>query len=304
MSKPRVLVIGGGPSDEREISSLSSKAVFDALKSQAYSVEYYDWDGSIDWLQDNLARFDVVLPILHGAGGEDGVIQKILEDASIPYLGSNSEVSKLCFDKKASRIRITELGIVVPDGAVVTMSEYQTHPLYSQPHVLKPYNGGSSIDTYILANPSDRPNKLVEASFSKHHTMLLEQFIKGIEITVPVLGGVCLPTIEIHPPKSGTFDYANKYNGATTELCPAQSLTKDQQKTVNDIALRIYTAFGCRHLARIDMIVTKDTVYVLEVNTLPGMTEKSLFPKASAAIGMDFNTLAVKLLELSQKGDG
>ncbi len=304
MPKPKILVIGGGPSDEREISSLSSKAVFDALKSQAYLVEYYDWDGSTDWLQDNLAQFDVVLPILHGAGGEDGVIQKILEQADVPYLGSSSEVSKLCFNKKTSRLQMAKLGVTVPSGAVVTAAEYQVHPLFHQPHVLKPYNGGSSIDTYILADPDDRPDMLVEESFNKHHTMLLEEFIKGIEITVPVLDGVYLPTIEIHPPKNGTFDYVNKYNGATIELCPAESLTNEQQEMANDLAQKIYTSFGCRHLARVDMIVTSDTVYVLEINTLPGMTEKSLFPKATAAIGMDFKALAVRLVELAQKGDG
>lgn len=303
MTKPSVLVIGGGPSEEREISSLSSKAVYNALKSLTYKVEYFDWDGSTVWLKDNLKRFDVVLPILHGEGGEDGVIQKILEDADVLFLGSKSEVSKLCFDKGLSREKMKRLGIMVPDGELVNESEYQNHPLIKQPHVLKPYNGGSSIDTYILADPKDRPAKLVAESFKKHTTMLLEQYIDGVEITVPMLGGKCLPIIEIHPPKNGTFDYVNKYNGATQELCPAESLSLEQQTIAKDYALKIYNDFGCRHLARIDMIVTPDNIYVLEVNTLPGMTERSLFPKSPAAIGMDFSSLVVQLVELAQKGD-
>ena len=133
--------------------------------------------------------------------------------------------------------------------------------------------------------------------------MLLEQYIDGVEITVPMLGGKCLPIIEIHPPKNGTFDYVNKYNGATQELCPAESLSLEQQTIAKDYALKIYNDFGCRHLARIDMIVTPDNIYVLEVNTLPGMTERSLFPKSPAAIGMDFSSLVVQLVELAQKGD-
>lgn len=304
MSKPTVLVIGGGPSEERVISSLSSKAVFGALESQGYQVEYYDWDGSRQWLNDNLSRFDVVLPILHGAGGEDGIIQKILEDAKAVYLGSNSEVSALCFDKTRSLQKMLDLGITIPEGQIVTHEQYKAHPLYNVPHVLKPYDGGSSIDTYILSDPKDRPEELIEQSFTKHPKMLIEQFIEGVEITVPILDGELMPIIEICPPKNGTFDYINKYNGATIELCPARHLTLEQQNIANDWALKIYRSFGCRHLARIDMIVAEDDIYVLEVNTLPGMTDKSLYPKSPAAIGIDFKALVVRLVELAQKGGG
>lgn len=304
MSKLKILVIGGGPSEERVISSLSSKAVFDSLEYQGYPVEYFDWDGSTKWFTENLSRFDIVLPVLHGAGGEDGVIQKILEDARVSYLGSNSQVSELCFDKTRSLKKMSNLGITIPEGEIVTLNEYKAHSLYNAPHVLKPFDGGSSIDTYILADPKDRPEELIVQSFKKHPTMLVEQFIEGVEITVPILDGELLPTIEIRPPKNGTFDYINKYNGATIELCPAEHLSQQQQQIANEWALKIYRSFGCRHLARIDMIVANDNIYVLEVNTLPGMTDKSLFPKASAAIGINFDALVVRLVELAQKGDG
>lgn len=302
MSKTKVLVIGGGPSPEREIALLSSKAVFDALDSKTYDKEFYDWDGSVEWLHENLVRFEVVLPILHGAGGEDGTIQRILESANMPYLGSGSVVSELCFDKTRALQELQNHKVLVPEGTAVSYTEYQDHPLKMRPHVLKPHQGGSSIDTFILSDPSDAPHKQIEESFATYGTMLLEEYVDGIEITAPILNGAVFPIIEIQPPKNGTFDYTNKYNGKTKELCPPENLDQRIQKQASIIALKVYKILGCRHLARIDMIVRDDTIYVLEANTMPGMTSQSLFPKSFAAANIEFPALVETLVELVQKG--
>ncbi|MCA9308740.1 D-alanine--D-alanine ligase [Candidatus Saccharibacteria bacterium] len=302
MSKTRVLVIGGGPSPEREIALLSSKAVFSALDGDKYDKEFYDWDGSSEWLENNLAEFDVVLPILHGVGGEDGTVQAIIEDAGVAYLGSDAKTSALCFDKDRTLTKLREASIQIPEGDTVTYTQYRDHPLAREPHVLKPFKGGSSIDTFIISDVFEIPHDQIKASFAKYETMLLEDYIDGVEITVPILNGATFPIIEIQPPKNGTFDYINKYNGKTRELCPPQNVSKELQKQANGIAMNAYKTLGCRHLARIDMIVRDDIIYTLEVNTLPGMTSQSLFPKSFASIGISFPDLVQTLVELVQKG--
>jgi len=298
MSKLRILVIGGGPSREREISLLSSKAVFDALQHTDYDTTFYDWDGTPQWLINNLSKFDLVLPVLHGEAGEDGQIQKLLEQNNVRYLGSNSEVSRLCFDKQAARQKLTEIEIRVPEGQVVSLERYSNHLLRTKPHVLKPFDGGSSIDTYILPSGIKDLTDNIAESFERYEQMLLEEYIDGTEITVSLLNGEAMPVIEIQPPKNGTFDYINKYNGKTLELCPPENLSTATQKVAQNIAKKIYTAFGCRHLARIDMIVLGDDIYTLEVNTLPGMTSQSLYPKSLAVAGYDFDRLVATLITL------
>lgn len=302
MSKPAVLVIGGGLSPEREIALLSSKAVYEALDGAKYDAEFYDWDGTAEWLESNLERFDVVLPILHGVGGEDGTIQAILENAGVAYLGSNARTSALCFDKDRTLTKLREMGIQIPEGDTVTYAQYKDHPLAREPHVLKPFNGGSSIDTFIISDASEIPHDQIEASFAKYETMLLEQYIDGVEITAPILSGDTFPIVEIQPPKNGTFDYINKYNGKTRELCPPENLTVQLQKQASIIAANVYKSLGCRHLARVDMIVSGNDIYTLEINTLPGMTSQSLYPKSFASVGIEFPALVETLVELVQKG--
>lgn len=298
MPKPRILVIGGGPSPERDIALLSSKAVFDAVDKELYEVVFYDWDGSSQWLDAHLKSFDLVLPILHGVGGEDGTIQRVLEAAKVPFLGSGSEVSALCFDKQQTRQKMQQLGVRTPAGDTITFAQYKSHELTQGPHVLKPINGGSSIDTYIITDDHDSSIEAIAESFRTHGTMLLEQYISGIEITVPVLGENLLPTIEIQPPENGTFDYINKYNGKTREICPPENISENEQRIANQCARTIFNGVGCRHLARIDMIVHQGDVYVLEVNTIPGLTSQSLYPKAAAEAGLSFEQLVERFITM------
>lgn len=302
MSKPKILVVGGGPSLEREISLISSKAVFNTLEEAGHQVTFYDWDGTTTWLDAHVAEFDVVFPILHGRGGEDGGIQALLENHVVPFLGSSSEVSKLCFDKKRTLALLESINVKIPRGDTVTLAQYKKHPLTTTAHVLKPFKGGSSIDTYVLRSPADQPLEQIEKSFSKYESMLLEEYIDGIEITVPILNNEPLPVIEIQPPKNGVFDYANKYNGKTAEFCPPKNVSQALQREVQDLALKIHTALGCRHLSRIDMIIVEEKPYVLEVNTIPGMTAQSLYPKSAAVYGLDFSQLVENFVTMATKG--
>lgn len=296
-----VLVIGGGISAEREISLQSSKAVLSAAGEAGHQAQYYDWDGSERWLLEHVSEFDVVLPILHGAGGEDGKVQDVLERTHIPFLGSGSTASALCFDKEKSLEVLAAHGIRIPKGKVVTYADYKSCELFHRPHILKPSDGGSSVDTFIYRDIRQRDLAAVEAAFAKHKTLLLEEFIAGSEITVPILAGRELPIIEIIPPPNGVFDYENKYNGRTQELIPAVHVNADIQKRAQICGVKIHQLFGCRHLSRVDMIVRGNDLYVLEINTMPGMTAQSLFPKAAAAAGLSFPRLVDYFITIAAK---
>ena len=301
MTRSKVLVIGGGPSLEREIALLSAKAVYEALKNQDFDVVFYDWDGKTDWLDINLSTYDVVLPILHGKGGEDGEIQSILERSNAKFLGSRSQISALCFDKDKTLKKLQTIGCDVPAGYTVDFDQYLSSPLSKKAHVLKPFKGGSSIDTYIFNVATKVPIKQIEQSFNKYDSMLLEEYINGIEITVPILDGKALQVIEIHPPKNGVFYYSNKYNGKTEDYCPPKNLSPDQISQAKSLGEMIHSKFGCSHLSRIDMIYVSGKFYVLEINTMPGMTSQSLYPKAARAEGISFDDLVVKFVELTQR---
>lgn len=292
----KVLVIGGGISDERPVSLRSAAAVQKALAIN-YETELYDWDGTETWLSQNYHRFDVVFPVLHGVGGEDGQIQAILENLQCRYVGTDAEHSRLCMDKHKTRSMLMAAGVVMPEGQVLDLSQYRAYSLYDKPHVLKPVDGGSSIDTFIFPDLLKRDNNLIEQAFSKHHKLLCEQFIEGQEITAPVLEGQELPVIEIIPPEGGTFDYKNKYNGTTQELCPPQNVPEELQQQAKELAQRCHLVMGCRDLSRTDIMVSGGRLYVLEINTMPGMTDQSLFPRAALQAGLDMAQLTNYLIQ-------
>lgn len=295
----RVLIIGGGISDEREISSRSAKAVFNAVNPE-YQKFLYDWDGTEDWLLENAPHYDVALPILHGVGGEDGQIQRLLEKAGIAYLGSDVAASELCIDKVKTQAVLAQNGINVPEQAVVNENEYQSHPIANGPHVLKPILGGSSIDTYVCKQGRINGEK-VAASFAKYQTMILERCIIGPEITVPVLDGYDLPVIEIIPGNE-FFDYETKYDGSSQEICGPESIDADVQKHAQAVAKKCHEILGCRHLSRVDILLDESkTPYVIEINTMPGLTDQSLFPKAAAHIGMSMPELVEYFVQLAAK---
>ncbi|PID98744.1 D-alanine--D-alanine ligase [Candidatus Saccharibacteria bacterium] len=291
-----VCVICGGTSDERDVSLRSGAAVAEALKSVGHDVDVYD----VDVKDNTLQRFDVVFPVLHGKGGEDGVIQKRLETAGVCFVGTGSTASALCMDKTRYREAMIAAGIKMPAGVVVTAASFAASPLSQRPYVLKPVNGGSTIDTLIVHSPPHNDTAALAEVFAKHTNLLLEELITGTEITVGVFGGDALPVIEIIPPEGADFDYANKYNGKTQELCPPQHVSTEQQQAAQALALQVHALAGCRDMSRTDFIIDESgVIYLLETNTIPGMTAQSLYPKMAAAAGIDFPSLCDRLVHMA-----
>ena len=296
----KVVVLGGAISPERQVSLRSAKAVTEAAQTAGHEVAFADPADGLEILDD--LRDAVVLPILHGKNGEDGVIQKELEARSLPFLGSDSASSIACFDKWTTRLELTSAGILMPKAALVDEKSYNTSALAKSHHVLKIVHGGSSIGTLVVRKDEDEDEQAVSEIFAMEDKAVLEQLIEGTEITVPVLDGKALPVIEIIPPVGGEFDYDNKYNGRTQELCPPKSLSQEVQARAQALAEQVYKIMGARHLARVDMMIDGDSkIYVLEINTMPGMTGASLYPKSAAVAGYDMPALVNKFIELVRR---
>jgi D-alanine-D-alanine ligase len=212
-------------------------------------------------------------------------------------LGADSKVSKLCFDKEEFKKLLDKLSILSPRYEIVNPDSLASSDLLKKPYVLKPIDGGSSIDTLIIR---DLSQKIDMSIFDRHPNMLLEELIEGSEITVPVLGEKALPVIEIIPPEGGEFDYENKYNGATKELCPPEHISEENQLKAQDIAEQVHNAAGVRHLSRTDIMIDNNNQHwVLELNTMPGMTSQSLYPKSAAHAGIDMRQLVEQFLNMT-----
>lgn len=291
-----VLVIYGGNSSEREISLKSGVNVGEALKQAGHNVTYFDPASGVHKLSDSLVGVDVAFPILHGKGGEDGYIQKALELEDVPYVGSSSEVSAACFDKWDTAQTATE--IIFPKSELVSDSTIMKSDLITKAFVIKPRSEGSSVDTFIVKNVNEFDLESLKPIFKKYNNeLLIEQYIEGTEITVGILGDEALPVIEVIPPDGQEFDFINKYNGATKELCPPVSVPKDIKIKAQEIALKLHNIMGCRYFSRTDMIIDQNNaIYTLEINTLPGMTKQSLFPKAAQAKGYSMEKLVDLLI--------
>jgi D-alanine-D-alanine ligase len=293
----KVLVLGGGYSPERAVSLRSAKAVADAARAAGFDVLEADPAGGIGLL-DGIAKDTIVLPILHGKNGEDGWIQAQLEKRGLPFLGTGSEASKKCFDKWLTRVDLEAAGIPMPKAERVSKNDYHEHEFFRQPHVLKILHGGSSIGTLIVRDGHASEDE-IEEIFAMEKDAVIEQLIEGTEATVPVLDQSALTPLEIRPPAEGEFDYENKYNGLTAELCPPESITHDVQEKIKELAEQVHQVMEARHLSRVDIMLDKNNQpYVLEINTMPGMTNQSLFPKSAAAAGMDMPTLVKKFVDM------
>jgi len=294
----KILVLSGGNSPERQVSLRSGKSVSAALEESGHNVRHYDPANGYAGLDDFIGQVDVVFPILHGAGGEDGEIQKELDARGFKYLGSDAKASELCFDKVATKDLLDKLGMLTPRSEIVGSSEFETSPIKaSGRYVLKPIEGGSTIDSFIVKDAADQVELDI---FNQYPKMLLEELIEGNEITVPVLGDKALPVIEIIPPAGKDFDYENKYNGQTQELCPPKNINSELQSQAQEIAEKLHRAAGVRHLSRTDIIIDSDNkLWVLEINTMPGMTDQSLFPKAAAVSGVSMSALVDRFVQMA-----
>lgn len=300
MLMANVIVLAGGDSDEREISLLSGAAVAAALQTAGHNVTTIDPSDGLDTQLATLQQCDVVFPALHGKYGEDGGVQQFLEEHKILFVGSDSKASRLCFDKDEYTKLLAERGIFVPRTQLVDLVSFEQSDLIKKPFVLKPNDGGSSIDTFIVRDVATFDRRDVEGAFERHTTLLLQELIEGVETTVSVLGNTPLAVVEIIPPQDGEFDYENKYNGKTQELCPPLHVSLEAQQAAQALAKTIHDATGCRDMSRTDIIITLDMrLCVLETNTIPGLTDQSLFPKAAAQAGIPMPQLCDQLVRFA-----
>lgn len=306
MGKLRIALISGGWSREREVSLKSGDAVYSALDKDKYEVRRYDpRDDLIRLIQDS-GRIDLVMLFLHGKRGEDGSMQGLLDLLNLPYTGSGVLSSALAMNKALSKELFRNAGLKVPREMIISQGEdVNLQELFSalgRPAVIKPIAEGSSIGLRICGTEEE-----AAAAIGDTHAMgqevLAEEYVKGTEVTCPVLGNrnpEALPVIEIIPREEHQFfSYTAKYvPGASQEICPAR-LPIDVYGKVQEFAVLAHRVLGCRHLSRTDMIVAGRDVYVLETNTIPGMTENSLFPLAARTAGIPFSRLMDRLIDLA-----
>jgi D-alanine-D-alanine ligase len=311
MNKINVALLSGGISSEREVSVKGGDQVFEALDKDKYNITRYDPKYDLERLVADASGIDIALIILHGPYGEDGTVQGLLDLLSVPYQGSGVLGSALAMNKLLTK-QIYELsGIPSPPYLVARKTDNVTPGAYVEklglPLVIKPVVGGSSIGMSIVKSEEDIENAITLA-FENDDTVLIESYIQGTELTGGVLGNddlVSLPIIEIIPDKEYEyFDYEAKYTpGATQEICPAR-IDDTVEKKAKSYAKLAHKALFCNDYSRTDMIFQNGDIFVLETNTIPGMTETSLIPLAAKAAGFSFSGLLDKLIELSMKRNG
>jgi len=282
----------GGPGKERDVSLRSGAAVAKALRAAGARVE------EIDVTTANIAlpsSLDLAFNIIHGTFGEDGQLQSILHDRGIPYTGEGIEGSRTAFDKILSKEAFDRAGVPTSKWEKIRKGETPSLPL---PYVVKAPRQGSSVGVHIIRDAAALAAAL-EDCFQYGDEVLIESFFAGRELTVGILGGEALPVVEIVP-RDGFYDYDHKYtNGASEYFVPAP-LTDAESSSVQSTACAAHRALGLEVYSRVDILLAANgSMSVLEINTIPGMTELSLLPKAAAVAGLDFPTLCEEIAGLS-----
>lgn len=291
----KVTVLCGGPSDEREISLISGNAVAEGLRSMGHEVFVSDIG------PDNLSGLDrpadVIFPVLHGKFGESGELQDILEARGLPFVGSGAKASRLGMDKVEAKKVWQAAGLPTPKWQTIvgkTWNEKQLNGMLDSACVVKAIDSGSSIDVFICKARKDAQAALDQV-LAKHGRAMVEQYIEGPELTVGLLEEKPLAPIRIVP-KSAFFDYKAKYKASDTEHRFDTGLPADVIESCRELARRANAALGARDLGRIDIMVDGGNhPYLLEINTLPGFTPKSLLPEAAKHAGIDFGPLVDRL---------
>ena len=289
-----IAVLMGGYSTEREISLMSGKAVYKALLKN--NVECF----SFDLTEDNLEKlwfkeFDKAFIVLHGRGGEDGYIQSLLDKRKIPFTGSGVESSNLCMNKAHTKDVWLKHELPLSPSIVVTQGKPIDPIDFPLPWAVKPTMEGSSIGITKVENKNELDTAL-ELAWQYNDEALIEHWIEGDEYTVAILGNQALPSIKIISDHD-FYDYDSKYFSNKTEyLCPSD-LSDQQEKNIRTIAMKAFNLTGASGWSRVDFILDKDkNPYLLEINTVPGMTSHSLVPMAAKAAGMNFEQLVLKIL--------
>jgi D-alanine-D-alanine ligase len=305
MQKLTVALLAGGISSEREVSLNSGDQVYEALDKDKYDILRYDPKTDLPLLIQDAARIDVAMIILHGPYGEDGTVQGLLDLLHIPYQGSGVLGSSLAMNKAATKLMYEKAGIPAPAYEILgrhdTIDADACAGKFGLPLVVKPVVGGSSVGMTIVRSAADLPGA-VEKAFEFDSAVIVEAFVEGVELTGGVIGNRVLeafPIIEIIPDEAHDFfDYEAKYTaGVTQEICPAR-IDEELTLKAQAYAKKAHQALFCRGYSRTDMILKDREIYVLETNTIPGMTATSLLPQAAQAAGVDFTTLLDQLIEL------
>ena len=289
-----IAVLMGGYSAEREISLMSGKAVYKALLKN--NVECF----SFDLTDDNLGKlwikeFDKAFIVLHGRGGEDGYIQSLLDKRKVPFTGSGVEASNLCMNKAHTKDVWLKHELPLSPSIVATQGKPIDPIDFPLPWAVKPTMEGSSIGITKVENKNELDTAL-ELAWQYNNEALIEHWIEGDEYTVAILGNQALPSIKIMSDHD-FYDYDSKYFSNKTEyLCPSD-LSEQQEKNIRTIAMKAFNLTGASNWCRVDFILDKDkNPYLLEINTVPGMTSHSLVPMAAKAAGMNFEQLVLKIL--------
>jgi len=329
MKKVKVAIISGGPSSEHEVSVNSAKNVINNLSHRNFDILDIKISKEGIWVDQKTlnehseaeaieflkkSNVNLVFIILHGEYGEDGTIQKLFESHGLRYTGSNSVVSKIAMDKVDSSQILTAAKMNVPPFVSLNHEEWILSPdkyirealkSFSLPLVVKPTDRGSSVGTTIVFN-EETIQDAIELAFKSSNNVMIQKYIKGRELTCAVVENgdqdiALMPTEIIPNNEISFFDYKAKYvPGASLEVTPP-NLSKKMIKEIQDAALLAHAAIGCRHISRADFILSEGTLYILELNTIPGLTETSLLPKGAKASGIEFPLLLEIIIEAALK---
>jgi len=294
----RVAVIMGGDSAEREVSLKSGMQVLDALLAAGIDAFALDYRGKLEQLTE--CRFDRGFLALHGRGGEDGTIQAVLETLGIPYTGSGVMSSALALDKLRTKYLWQGMNLPTPRFGYLESSRpeliTQLISLLGFPLAVKPAREGSSIGVYKVNNQSQL-EAAIDGALKLDQQILLEQWIEGMEYTVAILDGEALPVIGLRTDHT-FYDYEAKYESNDTDYLLPSGLSLEEEKSIGNLAMRAFSALGCSGWGRVDLMKdARGRFWLLEVNTIPGMTDHSLVPMAARAAGMSFEELVVRILE-------
>jgi len=316
----RVAVLRGGPSEEYAVSMLSGNAVLKALRDSEYPHKDIVITKKGEWLEEGFVRspekaleaVDVVFIALHGSYGEDGQVQRILQRKGVPFTGSRALSSAIAFNKELAKNTMRPHGLLMPKHRRIHRHELDRLD-EEIPHIfkevgrelfVKPLSNGSSLGARHAPNAAVLKESLLEL-LDTYEQVLVEEFIRGKEATVGVMNNFrdqalyVLPVIEIVPPNGETmFSHEHKYNGQTQEIVPGRFSYHEKAKLSAAAALA-HKVIACEHYSRSDFILRDGEVYFLEINTLPGLTTESLFPKAAAAVGLSYNDLISHLIEIA-----
>ncbi len=305
---PEVLILAGGLSHERDISLRSGRRVAEALRSAGVGVHLHDVDSELLGYLDQ-HRPDVVWPLLHGAGGEDGSLRDVLALSRVPFVGTEARASRIAWDKPIAKEQLLTAGLATPDWLTLPQELFRdlgaqgvltiVVEQFGLPVVVKPTRGGSSLGVTRVEKAADLARAMVEC-FAYGDCALIERAVDGIELAVSVVDGedgpVALPAVEIVP--DGAYDYDAKYNPGRAEYFVPARLTSEQAAHVAEVALAAHRALDLRHLSRTDIILEENgTAQVLEVSVAPGMTETSSFAQAATAAGYDLGTVYRRIVE-------